>query len=671
MLIVPQGYGELAIKTDAILISVGKLCSVGQPPGDEEGVCIRQGMSGLHKMLIGLASPFVMLIFLLLTRFMMLSLKPPSANTATKLDIRAGAPAPTEANVRRIDVTHGRVEFGSVQEPLLHTSSSLGEESIRNKTFDVSEANGDAMQVQEADPQEEGGSDKGRSVDSLESTTSSEARSRSWEPCNGQHAQQPEQMCRESDEDHSLLAAISCLLLFTYTSFASQAIRLLNCVQVGDMYVLRYAGEQSCDFSGWQAPGVLLVAVLVLLPFIPVIRWLLNHRWARLQWLRPLHSFMDRFASRGKLSYTVVEYAAQPFVPANWHWASVLVLQRLMTAMCAALSTTGVESSVTVALVSLIFLLLHLLAQPYRSNWVNILQGCANVCLVVLAILNSVSGAFLSTGFDPRTDGSPTLQHFQTALEVLMLLTLFPTPLVYIWHMSASSTCGCCRSREKKRRHEQASNSFRAKSPEIVQRREQWEDEGVTEPSVEGDRFAAYLLAGSADGESRNGEPRGVADVGHAETQPPDMYDVVQLEKQEKEHELVDMKQQLVEERQRHAEENAELLAEKEQQLAAKDAEKEQQLAAKDAEKEQQLAAKDAKIEQLAAKDAEKEQQLAAKDAEKEQQLAAKDAKIAQLLAEMASSGSKKSSEGAGAAGTGATKKGRNQYRTVEQPIQR
>ena len=34
MLIVPQGYGELAIKTDAILISVGKLCSVEQPPGD-------------------------------------------------------------------------------------------------------------------------------------------------------------------------------------------------------------------------------------------------------------------------------------------------------------------------------------------------------------------------------------------------------------------------------------------------------------------------------------------------------------------------------------------------------------------------------------------------------------------------------------------------------------
>jgi hypothetical protein len=110
---------------------------------------------------------------------------------------------------------------------------------------------------------------------------------------------------------------------------------------------------------------------------------------------------------------------------------------------------------VTVALVSLLFLLLHLLAQPYRSKWVNILQGCANVCLVVLAILNSASGAFLSTGFNPHADGSPTLRHFQTALEVLMLLTLFPTPLVYIWHMSASPTCRCCIPRGGKRRERQ------------------------------------------------------------------------------------------------------------------------------------------------------------------------------------------------------------------------
>jgi hypothetical protein len=61
----------------------------------------------------------------------------------------------------------------------------------------------------------------------------------------------------------------------------------------------------------------------------------------------------------------------------------------------------------------------------------------------------------------------------------------------------------------------------------------------------------------------------------------------------------------------------------------------------------------------VAAKDAEKDQELAAKGAEKEQELAATDAEITRLLAEMASLGSKRSSEGAGAAGAGATKNAR------------
>ena len=56
-----------------------------------------------------------------------------------------------------------------------------------------------------------------------------------------------------------------------------------------------------------------------------------------------------------------------------------------------------------------------------------------------MAILNSVSGAFLSTGFDPHATVDATLRHFQTALDVLMLLVLFPPPLVYLWYMTYRS----------------------------------------------------------------------------------------------------------------------------------------------------------------------------------------------------------------------------------------
>jgi hypothetical protein len=125
--------------------------------------------------------------------------------------------------------------------------------------------------------------------------------------------------------------------------------------------------------------------------------------------------------------------------------------------------------------------------------------------------------------------------------------------------------------------------------------------------------------------------------------------------------ELVVVEDEKSNERRRHEEERAQLLAENNRALVAKDAEKEQQLAAKDAEKEQQLATKEQQLTDERQRHKE----------EMKQQLAENEAKIEHLLAEMASSGSKKSSEGAGAAGTGATKKGRHQYSTVEQPIQR
>ena len=251
-------------------------------------------------------------------------------------------------------------------------------------------------------------------------------------------------------ETRPLLDAMACLVLFAYSSFASHAIRLLNCVQVGDKLVLRYAGAQKCNFATWQAPIVLLVALLTAMPVFPIAAWGLSlkrmegtllsrrTRWARMSRLQ---------AGEPSFLGAIARFAAGPFVSHHWHWAFVLLLQRLLTVMCSALATTGVETSVGVALVSFVFLLLQMLARPYRLSWVNALQTCSNICLVTLAILNSASGAFLSTGFDPRTDGDATLRHFQTTLEVLMVLALFPPPLVYMWHAALPKIrwCFCCR----------------------------------------------------------------------------------------------------------------------------------------------------------------------------------------------------------------------------------
>jgi hypothetical protein len=44
--------------------------------------------------------------------------------------------------------------------------------------------------------------------------------------------------------------------------------------------------------------------------------------------------------------------------------------------------------------------LFPVLARPYRVPWVNWLQLTSNLCLLLLAVLNSVGSEFQSVGFD-------------------------------------------------------------------------------------------------------------------------------------------------------------------------------------------------------------------------------------------------------------------------------
>ena len=392
MLVVPEGYSALATKADAALTAVGKFCNVEQPPGDN-GVCIYAGMSGVHKLLIGLLTPVLMAVLLALMR--------------QAFRVRS-------KETRGLVINKHDQEPG-LQESLLSESSSVHANQPSVRRLEPAAADLTLSEEDEEDdcppPADLETDSRGRNGGSMRET-------------------------------RPLLDAMACLVLFMYSSFAWHAIRLLNCVQVGDKLVLRYAGAQKCNFATWQAPIVLLVALLTAMPVFPIAAWGLSlkrmegtllsrrTRWARMSRLQA-----------GKPSFlgAIARFAARPFVPRHWHWAFVLLLQRLLTVMCSALATTGVETSVSVALVSFAFLLLQMLARPYRLSWVNALQTCSNICLVTLAILNSASGAFLSTGFDPRTDGDATLRHFQTTLEVLMVLALFPPLLVYLWHRGTAS----------------------------------------------------------------------------------------------------------------------------------------------------------------------------------------------------------------------------------------
>ena len=84
--------------------------------------------------------------------------------------------------------------------------------------------------------------------------------------------------------------------------------------------------------------------------------------------------------------------------------------------------------SVGLMAIGLWWLLFHLMARPYRVRWVNTLQTVAGMCLLLLTILNSSTGAFASIGFDPA--GTP-LEQLQDATEWMMLVLLFIPALTW------------------------------------------------------------------------------------------------------------------------------------------------------------------------------------------------------------------------------------------------
>jgi hypothetical protein len=132
---------------------------------------------------------------------------------------------------------------------------------------------------------------------------------------------------RDTGVRHSsyhLSGALACLLLFSFTDFSEGTLRLLNCVSIGDESVLVYAGATACRMS-WQFPFVLLLAVLMLVPFVPVCLWLLR-RMLPLSWRLSQWAHARRLPAHPILQ-AVKRHAVEPFADDQWHWTAVLCLQ--------------------------------------------------------------------------------------------------------------------------------------------------------------------------------------------------------------------------------------------------------------------------------------------------------------------------------------------------------
>jgi hypothetical protein len=198
----------------------------------------------------------------------------------------------------------------------------------------------------------------------------------------------------ESRGESGFVGGVACLMIFSFSSFSTATLKLLNCQQLDGDRVLFYAGAKQCGV--WQVPVYLLLVLLMCVPLVPVCvqaLCMLPPSWRITAWARTKHW------PKHPVMQAIWRQTIEPFESEHDYWAAMLMLQRLLTVACHALAPSELQSELGVAIVSLWFMLLQAVAQPYRIQWVNRLQLLSAWCLVMLTILNASSNSmFVSVG---------------------------------------------------------------------------------------------------------------------------------------------------------------------------------------------------------------------------------------------------------------------------------
>jgi hypothetical protein len=229
--------------------------------------------------------------------------------------------------------------------------------------------------------------------------------------------------------NRSFASALAGLCLLGDASLSQSALMLLRCTPIDGRSVLFYAGQTACPphYIHWQAIIMLLFVLLTLLPFLPVCMWVLCRlpsSWRIAKWDRDLR-WPQQLMMRA-----IKDNATEPFTSEHWHFTALLALQRLATVLCRTFATEVVEASLVVSMISMFFLVLHMIARPYRVGWVNTLQLIASLCLVCLSMFETVLSAFISATYTIK--GSP-LEALCHRISYFMALLLIPAP-VYLLH---------------------------------------------------------------------------------------------------------------------------------------------------------------------------------------------------------------------------------------------
>jgi hypothetical protein len=263
-------------------------------------------------------------------------------------------------------------------------------------------------------------------------------------------------------------AAVACVMVFSFTSFAESVLRLLRCVEVNDALVLYYAGAVKCQ-AYWQwAPGLLL-AMLLGGPLYIIVVWELRRRPLSLESPLEQPSLKADGADSGRSAYNsrsalsslssaatmyahsrdwprapvwqaAHTYSKAPFRDEWMHWAGVMMLQRLLTVMCQSLPTEALGKSLGVTAVSFIFALLQVYARPFHSIKVNRVQLTAMMCLTLISMLSGAQAAFETAGVDASK--AEVLATIVERADWMMFGLLLLPPLLFLLPMEMWQWCG-------------------------------------------------------------------------------------------------------------------------------------------------------------------------------------------------------------------------------------
>ena len=232
--------------------------------------------------------------------------------------------------------------------------------------------------------------------------------------------------------------AVAELALLAYATLSSTTLQLLDCVDVPSSLgapgavtsVLFLAGDVQC--GAWQAPLYAFLALLVALPAVPVFTFCA--RQLPQQWWLARKAHAAQFPAH-PTAQALRNSICKAYRDDAWHWPALLALQRFAMVATPIFVADTLESSVTLALIAFLALLLHTIcASPFAHEAVNTHQKIAATCLATLAVLNVPQETLLQASVDVNDATEAALKTVCDRLDGFMAVVLLaPVLLPLLW----------------------------------------------------------------------------------------------------------------------------------------------------------------------------------------------------------------------------------------------